>query len=152
MPPVIPQLVNDYLLDLARPKHPILIEMEELAREKKFPIVGPECGRVLHQAAVMTGAKRVFEMGSGYGYSTLWFALAMPSDGRIFHTDGDVKNTEMAQEFLKRAGQENKVAFKTGIAQESLKRTPGEFDVIFIDVDKEQYPECYELEIGRAHV
>lgn len=152
MPSVIEPRVNDFLLSIARPQHPILLEMEALAVEKKFPIVGPECGRVLHQVAVLTGAKRVFEMGSGYGYSTLWFASALPADGRVFHTDGDVKNTELATQFLARAGQENKVAFKTGIAQEVLKRTPGEFDVIFIDVDKEQYPECYELARDRVRV
>jgi caffeoyl-CoA O-methyltransferase len=152
MASVLPEHVNDYLVQLARPENPILLEMEALAREENFPIVGPECGRVLHQVALLTGAKRVFEMGSGYGYSTLWFALAMGPEGRIFHTDGDVNNTGKAREFLARAGHENQVAFKTGIAQDVLKRTPGEFDVIFIDVDKEQYPECYDLARERVRV
>ena len=123
MASVIEPRVNEYLLDLARHDHPILNEMEALAKEKKFPIVGPECGRVLHQVARLCGAKRVFEMGSGYGYSTLWFARALPPDGRVFHTDGDSKNTEMAREFLTRAGHENQVAFKTGVAQDVLQRT-----------------------------
>ena len=152
MASVLPEAVNRRLEELASHDDPILNEMEALAREKKFPIVGPECGRVLHQVAVMTGAKRVFEMGSGYGYSTLWFAKAMGADGRVFHTDGDAKNTALAMEYLKRAGQDNKVAFKTGDAREVIQRTPGEFDVIFIDIDKEQYPEAYELARTRVRV
>ena len=152
MPRVLPEPVTRYLLELAKHDDPILNEMEALATEKNFPIVGPECGRVLHQVAVMTGAKRVFEMGSGYGYSTLWFARAMPADGRVFHTDGDPANTAKAMEFLKRAGQDSKVAFKTGDAREVIERTPGEFDVIFIDIDKHQYPGAYELAKGRVRV
>ncbi|MBI5837673.1 MAG: O-methyltransferase [Candidatus Eisenbacteria bacterium] len=149
---VLEPRIAEYLLRLAQHDHPLLREMEAVAAEKKFPIVGPECGRVLFQVARMTGAKRVFEMGSGYGYSTLWFALALPPDGRVFHTDGDVNNTEKAREYLARAGLADRVAFKTGDAREVLRRTPGEFDVIFVDVDKEQYPESYDLVRERVRV
>jgi caffeoyl-CoA O-methyltransferase len=150
--PILDRRIHDYLVHLAQHDHSVLREMEALAAERDFPIVGPECGRVLYQVAKMTAARRVFEMGSGYGYSTLWFARAVPDDGRVFHTDGDVENTRRAREFLKRAGLENRVAFKTGDAREVLRRTPGEFDVIFIDIDKEQYPEAYELARGRVRV
>ena len=152
MPSIFEPRLNDWLLDLARHGEPILEEMEALAREKSFPIVGPECGRVLRQVALMTGAKRVFEMGSGYGYSTLWFARALPAEGRVFHTDGDPANAAKARDFLRRAGLEDKVVFKTGDALDSLRRTPGDFDVIFVDVDKHQYPEAWDLARGRVRI
>ncbi len=152
MPSVLTGTLERYLLDLARHPHAILNEMEAVATAKNFPIVGPETGRLLHQVARMTGAKKIFEMGSGFGYSTVWFAMALPPDGRVFHTDGDVDNTRQAQDFLKRAGLENQVAFKTGDAMEALQRTPGEFDVIFIDVDKHQYPDAYEAARTRVRV
>lgn len=152
MPGILEPRVNDWLLKLAGHGEPLLEEMEAYAREHKFPIVGPECGRVLRQVALLTNAKRVFEMGSGYGYSTLWFARALPADGRVFHTDGDPANTAKAREYLTRAGLQDRVAFKTGDALESLARTPGEFDVIFVDVDKHQYPEAFEQASARVRV
>ena len=150
--PFLESRTAGYLRDLARHDDPILLEMEALAAEKDFPIVGPECGRVLFQVARMTGAKRVFEMGSGYGYSTLWFARALPADGRVVHTDGDAANIEKAREFLRRAGVVDRVVFEHGDAREVLRRTPGEFDVIFCDIDKEQYPGAYELMRTRVRV
>ena len=152
MPPILDPSVADYLKRVAHHGEPVLLEMEALARELDFPIIGPEVGRLLFQVARWTGAKRVFEMGSGYGYSTLWFARALPEDGRVFHTDSDIRNTERARDFLRRAGVENRVVFKTGLAGDVLQRTTGEFDVILIDVDKSQYPECYELARGRVRV
>jgi len=141
-----------FLERLARHEHPLLREMEARAARENFPIVGPECGRVLFQVARMTGAKRVFEMGSGFGYSTLWFALALPPDGRVFHTDGDARNTAQAREYLRRAGLEDRVDFQTGDAHDLLRRAPGEFDVIFCDVDKEQYPQAREIMRARVRV
>jgi caffeoyl-CoA O-methyltransferase len=142
----------EYLERLAGHDHQLLREMEDLAAERKFPIVGPECGRVLFQVARMTGARRVFEMGSGYGYSTLWFARALPPDGRVFHVDGDIENTGKAREYMRRAGLADRVVFKTGDARDVLRRTPGEFDVIFCDIDKEQYPEALDLMRDRVRV
>lgn len=124
---------------------PVLEQMEALARERNFPIVGPEVGRLLYQLTVAAKAKRVFELGSGYGYSTVWFARAVGEGGRVFHTDGDRENTNKAREFLSEAGLLSRVVFDTGDAREVLKRTPGSFDIIFMDIDKEQYPDAYEI-------
>jgi caffeoyl-CoA O-methyltransferase len=141
-----------FLERLAQHPHALLNEMESLAARNGFPIVGPECGRVLQQVARMTGATRVFEMGSGYGYSTLWFALALPPGGQVVHTDGDPRNTDMARDFLGRAGLADRVRFVTGDAREILAREPGGLDVIFCDIDKEQYPEALELMRGKIRV
>ncbi|HVP38555.1 MAG TPA: O-methyltransferase [Candidatus Saccharimonadales bacterium] len=144
--------VGAYLERLAQHDHSVLREMEALAAASDFPIVGPECGRLLHQLARMSAARRVFEMGSGFGYSTLWFAAALPPGGRVVHTDGDPENSRRAHEFLTRAGLADRVQFETGDAREILARTPGEFDVIFIDIDKEQYPDAYALARDRVRV
>jgi len=124
---------------------PLLDAMHREATERRFPIVGPEVGRLLYQLARLSGAERIFEMGSGFGYSTLWFARALPSAGRVHHTDGDATNTAKARAYLERAGLHDRVVFTTGDAREILKDTPGEFDIVFMDIDKDQYPSGYQV-------
>jgi caffeoyl-CoA O-methyltransferase len=138
--------VAHWLRNLAEvAEDPVLSDMHAEARERGFPIVGPEVGRLLFQLATVAGARRVFEMGSGFGYSTLWFARAVGAEGRVYHTDGNPENTERAREYLSRAGLLERVVFTTGDAREILKRTPGVFDIVFMDIDKEQYPEGYRI-------
>jgi predicted O-methyltransferase YrrM len=118
--------------------------MEAIARERGFPIVGPEVGRLLAQMAGAISARRVFEMGSGYGYSTLWFARAVGPEGRVHHTEGDPANTELARSFLTRAGVADRVVFHNGDACALIDEVEGDFDIVFCDVDKHQYPEAYD--------
>ena len=125
--------------------------MHALAAEKRFPIVGPEVGRLLLQVALWTGAKRIFEFGSGFGYSTLWFARAVGPDGRVYHTDGDPENTQRAQAFLEKAGVRDRVVFGTGDARDLFREVSGTFDIVFCDIDKHQYPSAYELFRDRVH-
>ncbi len=144
--PVIRPDVATWLHDLALvPEDPVLEEMHALAERKSFPIIGPEVGRLCTQVARMLGARRIFEMGSGYGYSTLWFARGLEPGGKVWHTDGDPKNTEKARDFLSRAGVADRVEFATGDARDILARTEGEFDIVFCDIDKQQYPSAYRL-------
>lgn len=144
--PVLRPDVKDWLRGLADVEDdPILAEMHELAAEQKFPIVGPEVGRLLAQVVLWTGAKRIFEFGSGFGYSTLWFSRAVGPDGRVFHTDGDPENTARAQDFLERAGVRERVVFGTGDARDLFREVSGTFDIVFCDIDKHQYPSAYEL-------
>jgi len=144
--PFIREDVQNWLRGLAEiPEEPVLDTMHREAAERNFPIVGPEVGRLLYQLARMSRAERIFEMGSGFGYSTLWFARALPSTGRVHHTDGDPKNTAKAREYLERAGLFDRVVFTTGDARDILKDTPGEFDIVFMDIDKDQYPSGYHV-------
>jgi caffeoyl-CoA O-methyltransferase len=136
--------VDRYMKTLAPTEHPILQEMERVAEEKNFPIIGPLCGRILHQYALAIDARRIFEMGSGYGYSTFWFALATGPEGRIVHTDGDAGNSAKAKDYLGRAGLADRVTFEVGNAMEILRRYDGPYDIILIDVDKDGYPEALE--------
>ncbi len=141
--------INNYLYRVTPQRDSILLEMESLAKKQNFPIIGPLVGRFLFQIAKVTKAKKIFELGSGYGYSAYWFALAMNKKGKIICTDGDEKNKILAESFFKRAKMSNKLAFKVGNALEILVDTKGQFDIILNDVDKHQYPEVFDLAIPR---
>jgi predicted O-methyltransferase YrrM len=136
--------VKDWLRNLAdTPEDPVLTAMHREAAEHRFPIVGPEVGRLLFQLTRISGARRIFELGSGFGYSTLWFARAAGPDGLIHHTDGDPANTAKARKYLAQAEVADRVVFTTGDARDILDETPGTFDIVFMDIDKEQYPDGY---------
>ncbi len=142
----IGESVRDWLRAQAEVEgDPVLKAMHREAAEKHFPIVGPEVGRLLFQLASVSGAKRIFELGSGFGYSTLWFARAVGEGGNVHHTDGDPENTKKAKAYLGEAGLQDRVTFSTGDAREILQETSGEFDIVFMDIDKHQYPDGYRL-------
>ncbi|HXX02294.1 MAG TPA: O-methyltransferase, partial [Candidatus Acidoferrales bacterium] len=101
--------------------------------------------RVLQQLAMMIGARMVFELGSAIGYSTIWWAQAVGERGRVIYTDGDSKNAERARGYFSRAGVANRVQLHVGDALEFLSEQKQEFDVIFNDVDKEDYPRVLRL-------
>ena len=123
--------------------------MEKLAKEKDFPIIGPLVGRFLYQLVKLTGAKRVFEMGSGYGYSALWFALALPPGGKVFCTDGEEENRQKAEFFFKKAGVLQKLQFEVGDGVKILKKTKGQSDIILNDIDKQDYPRALEAAVPK---
>ncbi|MGA8865917.1 MAG: O-methyltransferase [Candidatus Sulfotelmatobacter sp.] len=137
--------VDDYLYSLLPQRDPVLGEMEDYATEHNVPIVGPAVARVLFQLASMIGAKAVFELGSAIGYSTIWWARAVGEGGRVIYTDGDSKNTERARRYFDRAGVARQITLHTGDALEFLSEQKQEFDVIFNDVDKEDYPRVLRL-------
>jgi caffeoyl-CoA O-methyltransferase len=141
--------VEDYLYSLLPPRDEVLAEMEEQAIKRKIPIVGPAVARVLHQLALMIGAKTVFEMGSAIGYSTIWWARAVGEGGLVFYTDGDRKNADEARGYFERAGVASRINVTTGDALELLSESKQEFDIIFNDVDKEDYPRVLRLALPR---
>ena len=148
--PVLHEPVRNYLYALGQVDHPILREMQAYGESRGFPIVNCEVGRVLYQLTILSRAKKVFELGSGFGYSTLWFALALPPGGVVHHTDGDPENTRRAKAYFKKAGLLKKVRFHTGDALRSLARTPGSFDIYYCDIDKDGYPDAYRAVAQRA--
>ena len=141
--------IERYLDTLVTPADVVQREMERLAAERSFPIVGPHVGRLLSVLARSCGARRVLELGSGFGYSALWFARALTPDGEIHCTDNSEENSDLAMGFLGRAGYGKLVRFHLGDALEVLERAEGQFDVIFNDVDKEQYPRVIEPAVAR---
>jgi caffeoyl-CoA O-methyltransferase len=137
--------VEDYLYAMLPERDEVLAEMEAEAAAKKVPIVGPAVGRILHQLAQMINAKTIFEMGSAIGYSTIWWARALGQGGRVIYTDGDPKNAERARGYFTRAGVSEKITIETGDALELLSEQKQQFDIIFNDVDKEDYPRVFRL-------
>jgi caffeoyl-CoA O-methyltransferase len=137
--------VDDYLYSMLPKRQEVLAEMEEYATEHHVPIVGPAVARVLQQLAMMIQARTVFELGSAIGYSTIWWAQAVGDKGRVIYTDGDRKNAERARGYFARAGVANRIAVHTGDALEFLSEQKEEFDIIFNDVDKEDYPRVLRL-------
>jgi caffeoyl-CoA O-methyltransferase len=137
--------VDDYLYSMLPKRDPVLAEMEDYATEHRVPIVGPAVARVLQQLAMMIGARTVFELGSAIGYSTIWWAQAVGDQGRVIYTDGDAKNAERARGYFTRAGVSNRITLHTGDALEYLSEQKQEFDIIFNDIDKEDYPRVLHL-------
>jgi len=132
--------VEQYLNSLLPARDAVLREMERYAARHDVRIVGPACGRALFQLARLMRARRVFELGSAIGYSTLWLARAVGPRGLIYYTDSDPANARRAETYFRRAGVRGRVRILVGEALEMLKRTGGRFDLIFNDVDKTQYP------------
>ncbi|MGA8763577.1 MAG: O-methyltransferase [Candidatus Sulfotelmatobacter sp.] len=137
--------VDDYLYSILPRRDPVLAEMEDYATKHNIPIVGPAVARVLQQLATMINAKTVFELGSAIGYSTIWWARAVGEKGRVIYTDGDSRNAERARDYFARAGVNQQITLHTGDALEFLSEQKQEFDVIFNDVDKEDYPRVLRL-------
>jgi caffeoyl-CoA O-methyltransferase len=137
--------VEQYIYDILPARPPVLREMEQQAEQREIPIVGPAVGRVLYQYAKLIGAKTVFEMGSAIGYSTIWWALAVGEGGRVFYTDGDERNAKEAEGYFRRAGVRDRIEILTGDALELLAKRSEEFDILFNDVDKRDYPRVFEM-------
>lgn len=137
--------VDDYLYSMLPKRDEVLAEMEDYATEHKIPIVGPAVARVLQQLAMMINARSVFELGSAIGYSTIWWAQAVGEKGRVIYTDGDSENAERARGYFARAGVSSRIKIHTGDALEFLSEQKEEFDIIFNDVDKEDYPRVLRL-------
>ena len=141
--------VEEYLYALLPPRDEVLSAMEAEATKRDIPIVGPLVGRVLRQLASTHNAKTVFELGSAIGYSTIWWAGAVGEHGKVIYTDGDPKNADEARGYFERAGLENRITIKVGDALELLSEQKQAFDIIFCDVDKEDYPRALRLAVPR---
>jgi len=141
--------VEDYLYSILPPRDPVLAEIEAESAKRDIPIVGPAVGRLLHQLAQLSGAKTVFEMGSAIGYSTIWWARAVGEGGKVIYSDGDPRNAQQARRYFERAGVSDRVTLKTGDALELLSEERHHFDIIFNDVDKEDYPRVFRLALPK---
>lgn len=142
--------VEKYLESLETSRDAVLAEMERRAHAGDFPIVGPLVGRMLCLLAKSIDAKRIMELGSGFGYSGYWFARGLPEDGELILTEGSEKHMALAREFFRQGGVRCRVRFEVGDAFDILDRQPGAFDIIFNDVDKEQYPTAFRKAVPRV--
>jgi predicted O-methyltransferase YrrM len=135
-------VIQEFLKELVPEREPEMQLMERYAEEHNFPIIGPAAGYTCYQIARMIRAKSVFEMGSGYGYSTAWFARAVRENGggMVHHTVWDEKLSKTAAGHLSRLGFDGLIEYHVAEAVETLQNMPGPFDLIFNDIDKQAYP------------
>ncbi|MHA2272812.1 MAG: O-methyltransferase [Candidatus Hodarchaeales archaeon] len=141
--------LESYLEGLLPKRDPVLADMEIYAEKNRFPIVGPLVGQFLMQYARFIRPKRILELGSGFGYSALWFAKGAPEDVEIICTDFSTDNVERANSYFERAKVGGKIRFLVGDGLELLEKLEGEFDIIFNDVEKEDYPKVFKTAIPR---
>jgi len=137
---------------LTRYDEPVLLEMEAEGKERGFPIIGRLVGVTVELLARSVGAERVFELGSGFGYSAYWFARAVGPGGEVHATDGDPANEGKALGYLARAGLAEPIRWHVGDAVENLGAVEGEFDVVYDDIDKEGYPDAWRAARERIRV
>jgi caffeoyl-CoA O-methyltransferase len=150
---IVDPRVEDYMRSLlTRYDEPVLLEMEAEGKERGFPIIGRLVGVTVELLARSVGAKRVFELGSGFGYSAYWFARAVGPSGEVHGTDGDPANEPKALDYLSRAGLAEPIRWHVGDAVTHLGAAPGEFDVVYNDIDKDGYPAAWMAARERIRV
>jgi caffeoyl-CoA O-methyltransferase len=154
MQTLLPREIDGYLIELVKAQHAdqVLTEMEIRANELRFPIVGRAVGRFLELQARAIGARRVVELGSGFGYSAYWFARAVGEDGEVVCTDADPDNARLGEDYLRRAGLWEPVRYHVGDALEGLATVDGELDVVYCDIDKHGYPAAWAAAAERIRV
>jgi predicted O-methyltransferase YrrM len=134
--------VDEYLYKMLPKRDEVVAEVEDYAAQNRIPIIGPAVARMLALFVQVSGAKRIFEMGSAIGYSTIWLARAVGPKGKVVYTDGDPEKARRAKDYFRRAGVAKRIEIRVGNALELVKKAPGTFDLIFNDVDKHQYPDA----------
>jgi len=142
--------VEEYLYQLLPERDDVIREMEEYAQQNRIPIIGPAVARLLSLLVKVSGAKRIFEMGSAIGYSTIWLARAAGPKGKVIYTDGDPEKASRAKEYFRRAGVAKRIEVRIGDALELLKKSSGTFDIIFNDVAKSQYPAALRVALPKV--
>ena len=143
-----------YVLSLveAGHSHAVLTEMEARAEAEGFPIIGRAEGRLLELQARAVGARRVIELGSGFGYSAYWFARAVGPGGEVICTEESEALLGDAESYLTRAGLWDRVTYHVADGLEVLTGSEGEFDVVYVDTHKFQYPEAWRQARSRIRV
>jgi caffeoyl-CoA O-methyltransferase len=150
---IVDPRVEDYMRSLlGRYDEPVLLEMETEGKDRGFPIIGRLVGVTVELLARSVGARRVFELGSGFGYSAYWFARAVGPGGEVHGTDGDPDNEPKALGYLSRARLAEPIRWHVGDAVTNMNAVEGEFDVVYNDIDKEGYPDAWRAARDRVRV
>ncbi len=134
-----PEPVRDYLAALRCDPHERLAVIDDEGRAEGLPLVYPDTGALLHALALSCGARRILEIGTAIGYSTLWLATALPADGMMITMEYDAGRAARARDHMAAAGVADRVSVMVGDATRFLHKIAGPFDLIFQDSDKQLY-------------
>lgn len=142
---IVTDAVRRYTEELRAEPDPVLREMEQHAARDGIPIVVPQTGALLHVLALACAARRIVEVGTAIGVSTLYLARALPADGKVVSFDIDPERQNAARTYLERAGVADRCDLRLKDAREGLvELEPGAYDVAFIDGTKTQYSDYLE--------
>jgi len=144
--------IETYLNKMTHIPHPVLEEMEKVGKSRNFPIIGPQVGRLLYLLIEFGHVHTILECGTGFGYSAMWMALALPENGELIGIEADEKNIARAKKFFEKAGVLHKVTFLHGDALKIVPELTEHFDMVLNDVHKAQYPEILPLLVERLRV
>jgi predicted O-methyltransferase YrrM len=137
---IVNPLVEDYIDRLQDHRSAVFRQMEQRARQIGFPIVGPHVGALLALLVRLSGARSILELGSGFGYSAVWFAEGLPEEGTVICTDRSSAHKNQAERYFRQAGHSGKLRFLVGDSLRIIEELPGPFDIILNDIDKQDYP------------
>jgi len=140
----LPDVTEEFARALAPAGDDVIEAMDERADREGFPTVGPAVGGWLRLLARAVDARRVFEFGSGYGYSAYWIAPALPDDGEIVLTEIDRDELDDARANLAAGGFADRARFEHGDAIETVDDYDGPFDLVLIDNEKDRYLAAFE--------
>ncbi|AEV69045.1 O-methyltransferase [Acetivibrio clariflavus] len=133
--------INDYIRNTIRKSEGILKELEEFANKNHVPIVHPEVAKLLQVIGMIKRPSRILEIGTAIGYSSILLSEVLQPNGRIDTIERYELMIERAKNNIKRAGLENVINIIAGDALEVLKCLNKQYDLIFLDAAKGQYPE-----------
>ena len=136
---ITPAPVAAYLASLRTEPHPHLTVIDREGRAEGLPLVFPDTGALLHTLARVSGARRILEIGTAIGYSTLWMATALPADGTLITMEYDAARAGRARDHFAAAGCAERISVIVGDATRFLHKVGGPFDMIFQDSDKKLY-------------
>ncbi len=149
--------LNDYLQSVIPSRPKTLAAMERYAKKHNFPSIGPLAGRLLYQQAYLFGVNnskakiRVFELGSGYGYTAYWFSLALGKRAEIHLTDNDESNLDMARQYFRQGRLKSTFIYHVGDALESFGKVRSKFDIVLNDIHKTDYPAVVKTVVPRLN-
>lgn len=144
--------IEQYIYNLLPESPSILKELEQVAKSRHVPIIGPLVGRFLHILARTSRAKRILEIGTAIGYSAIWFGLAVKQQkGKIITIEIDQNTAKEARRNIARAGLQKTVEVINGDGMKVIPKLKGKFDIVFIDDSKENYPKYLEMCINRLN-
>jgi caffeoyl-CoA O-methyltransferase len=148
---IVDPLIDDYLTRLAGSPDPVEAEMRRYADERDgFPIVGQTLGTLLGQLAILLKARRIFEVGSGFGYSAFWFARALDPGATVTLTDFNRENLDRARAWLGKAGLLDRCRIESaGDGLEALARAEAGLDIVFLDGEKAEYPKALAIALPK---